>query len=317
MQASSSLIPTLSLSYSDEDPVAAPALPSTELPLERKTLGALQAFPTDVILLCLANLSAFHLLKFGRVNRACYQLSQTSCLWQKLVITVCPLVLSSLPETNWKMCYRQHERYERNFILFRKRACSKVTSLRPTCQRWNRAGAFILMMKKYYFSFDLQGNLRAICDDNTCQRIYNIHGKIEKIIREDWQVEAYIHKEFIELAAVDGNYPFPPEVQFQIISPLNVEQQQAVHYLQCRTLDWLTRMAQASDLDQRVKEALRSSHASKISCVRGGDELVTSSHKAYFIFFQVLLETPLLQQLTQESSPPLKRARSTNPSPDD
>lgn len=266
------------------------------------SLGLLRALPFEAIKISFSWLSASDLVKLGRTNKAYHRISQIPKLWKNLTNISFSIRLIPPSDTNWKAIYKQHAKYERNFVLMRQRTFSLISSIRPSSRKQiPRARALTMTTEKHYICVDIEGNLKAISRNRGLQTIYNVHGQIQTLPKKAWNIQTLIHNQFVQLAVLDGAHSFTPKVNLEAISHLNPEQKAALDYLNFRIKEWFTKTMHSSNLDEEVKNALRDHHngVTQISCKRAKPHSVQPEHKAYLIFFRAIVENPVLQESWQ------------------
>lgn len=270
-----------------------------------KALDLFGCLPTDMILQCLSYLSAENLISISQLDKTFHLLSQTSFLWKKLTLTINPAIIhTNILIVDWKARYQREVQTERNFLAMRKRTCSVIASIMsPIHQRLSRVGTLKGTADDYYFYFNQTGFLRAIFQNKLPKEVYNVDGKLETLRSEDWNVRAVIHTQFIQVAILDGQHLFTPEIKLEPIFSLNQAQINAVGALNQKIKEWFSRTIAAVDLDEQVRRLLKNHYKTQtaIKGMRGGDRHLTVDYKAYFIFFRALLENPLNLQFS--SSP--------------
>lgn len=272
--------------------------------IKEEELGHLSALPLEIIFLILSQMEVPDLLQTGLLNRAFYWLCGNSILWKKLILNFSPNFTTPILVTNWRAAYRQEVKDENNFLLFRQRTCSNISENVPHCHPLSRTRAFTGSPISHYFSFDGQGSLQAIFYEKV-KKVYNVHGRIQEISPEEWNVKALIHRQFIFLSFFDGRHPFSPKIDLKHVGTLNADQNLAVQNLQRKINAWFEQTAKAHDLDEQVAHAMRNHYNpfKTISCV-GGDEEVSAYYKAYFIFLRSLMKNPEFENTFKFSPPP-------------
>lgn len=273
--------------------------------------GHFNSLPTELILLIFSSLTVPETLQMASLNKAFSQLFTKPHLWKILVknyfsdsLFYKTIVKWNRKEdelhliTNWKPVFQLDWKLERNFLLFRKRACSQITFANPSPRSLTRTKSLSEIPVDLYLSFDFTGDLQAVFYKKAAQKVYNIRGNIQEMTSQSWNVRTTIQRQFISRGVFDGHYPFSPVIKLKSISSPNVNQTIAFYDLQRKINLWFakTRLLPDAVLERQVQATfthLQWADKTKITSVRGGEHLLKREHLAYFIFLGMLMCDPV------------------------
>ncbi|CUI16631.1 hypothetical protein PNK_1008 [Candidatus Protochlamydia naegleriophila] len=158
----------------------------------------------------------------------------------------------------------------------------------------------------YYLALNEEGEIVAISTSNKTMSLRNHKNELKEINSIDWKIQLLIHAQFIQMGMLDGDFPFNSAITLKIIHPLSEQQWKAAECLQHAIDGWLDKTAQASDLDLRIVNTLKS----KIKTQRGA--VLTPKIKAYFLLLRELLTKCCLIKEQGILLPPKKRGTFTS-----
>lgn len=98
-----------------------------------------------------------------------------------------------------------------------------------------------------------------------------------------------VNMHFLTFIILDGSYPFEPVINIKKLKrwSLNQAQEEKCSHIDNYITQWIARKALEADLDEQLHKILGEPFRS-ISMVNASNVVITSVHKAYFLFFHTL-----------------------------